>query len=81
MKALSQLVFTSEGFAFNSVTGESYTINPCGKIVVDLLSSGKDVEQTARTIAEHFGISLEKAFADVLEFRGQLRMYRLEEQS
>lgn len=75
-----KLVFSSESFAFNPATGESYTTNPCGKIVVDLLASGKDVETIARTISKRYGVSFEKALADSLEFRGQLRMYGLEEQ-
>jgi coenzyme PQQ synthesis protein D (PqqD) len=79
MKTLSELAFSSEGFAFNPSTGQSYTINTTGRIVIDLLATGLQVGQIARNLAKHFDISFEDAFADVLEFRSQLRIYQLED--
>lgn len=79
MKSLSELAVSSEGFAFNPSTGQSYTINTTGRIVIDLLATGLEVEQVARNLVKRFDVSFEDAFADVLEFRGQLRIYGLEE--
>lgn len=78
MNKLASLVTNDSGFAFDPTTGESYTVNETGRIVIDHLAAGLDVEQIARQLARQFEVSFEDAFADTLEMRILLRIYGLE---
>jgi hypothetical protein len=78
MNKLTSLVTNDSGFAFDPMTGESYTVNETGRIVIDQLAAGAAVPKIAEKVAAKFAVSFEDAFADVLEFRGMLRIYGLE---
>ena len=80
MSNLTSLVINDSGFAFNPTTGESYTINATGRMVIDRLRTGSPAADIARSLADHFRIPFEEAFTDVLEFRTQLRIYGMGEE-
>jgi len=77
MDSLRQLAINEEGFVFNPVTGESWTVNSTGLSILKLLQKGEDEDTIARHIAAEFEVDLETARRDVVDFIEKLRSYRL----
>lgn len=77
MSAFTQITVTKDGFAFNPTTGESYTLNSCGHIVIQRLQQGDNPQQIAHFLADHFGIPSNTAERDIAEFFQQLNILGL----
>ncbi len=74
---LTRLAINEEGFVFDPQTGESFTVNASGSLIMKALAQGKSDEVTAQTLAEEYDINPQDAHSDFLDFVEQLRLYRL----
>lgn len=72
MSNLCSIAFTEDGFAFNVTTGESYTLNRCGQLVMQQIKQGQNRQQIASFLCQEFGIPNTQAERDVADFFGQL---------
>ncbi len=72
MSAFQSLTLTKEGFAFDSATGESFTLNPCGQLILQRLQNGETQPQIARFLCDRFDIAHRTAERDVADFCQQL---------
>jgi hypothetical protein len=72
MSALKTLAVTEDGFAFNTTTGESYTLNLCGRLMLKRLQQGENYQQIVNFLSGEFGIAQNTAERDVAEFVQQL---------
>lgn len=72
MARFQSLTINEDGFVFNANTGESYTLNNCGKLVLQLLKQGQNRQEIASVISNKFGITTTKAERDLADFFGQL---------
>jgi len=70
---LSRLAINEEGFVFDPQTGESFTVNTSGGVVIKLLAKGMSNEETAIELADTYDIKLNDAHSDVRDFVDQLR--------
>ncbi|NPA13166.1 MAG: HPr-rel-A system PqqD family peptide chaperone [Aquificae bacterium] len=77
MDRLSQLAINDEGFVFDPITGESFTVNQTGLFILKLLKEGKTPEEIVSQLVENFEVSPETAERDVVDFIEKLRSYRL----
>ncbi|WP_457642251.1 HPr-rel-A system PqqD family peptide chaperone [Persephonella sp.] len=77
MNRLSQLALNEEGFVFDPLTGESFTVNQTGLLILKDLKEGKSQEEIIKDITENFEISEEEAERDLIDFIEKLRSYRL----
>ncbi|WP_293444794.1 HPr-rel-A system PqqD family peptide chaperone [Persephonella sp.] len=77
MKRLSQLAINEEGFVFDPLTGESFTVNQTGLLILKDLKEGKSQEEIIKDITENFEVSQEEAERDLIDFIEKLRSYRL----
>jgi len=77
MNRLSQLAINEEGFVFDPVTGESFTVNQTGLLILKGLKEGKSQEDIVKEITENFEVSEEEAQRDVIDFIEKLRSYML----
>lgn len=77
MSALTTLAVTEDGFAFDACTGESYTLNSCGRLVLQRLQQGENRKQIATFLSDKFGIAQSLAERDVTDFFGQLNILGL----
>ena len=77
MKRLSQLAINEEGFVFDPLTGESFTVNQTGLLILKDLKEGKSQEEIINDITENFEVSQEEAERDLIDFIEKLRSYRL----
>jgi hypothetical protein len=78
MLPFSTLTISSNGFAFNVTTGESYTLNPCAQSVLQRLRSGESPVQVVQAIASEFGIAQSVIERDIADFSQQLRTLGLQ---
>ncbi len=74
---LSRLAINEEGFVFDPQTGESFTVNSSGGMIIHFLAKGMSTEQTAEALVDNFGIKLHDAHNDVRDFVDQLRFTKL----
>lgn len=80
MKLNKNVAISESGLLFNPITGESFTVNPIGVLILNLLKEDKDAGQISRTILDQYltdPVTFEKDFQD---FLGMLRHYKLLEQ-
>ncbi|WP_457636227.1 HPr-rel-A system PqqD family peptide chaperone [Persephonella sp.] len=77
MNRLSQLAVNEEGFIFDPLTGESFTVNQTGLLILKDLKEGKSQEEIIKDITENFEVSEEEAERDLIDFIEKLRSYRL----
>jgi PqqD family protein of HPr-rel-A system len=71
------LAVNEEGFVFDPQTGESFTVNETGKVILKALIESKEKEAIAMTLTEQFEVSLSEAQTDVRDFIDHLRSYQL----
>ena len=72
MTGLKTLQISNDGFAFNAATGETYTLNRCGRLVLQKLQQGEIPAQIATTLCEQFGVAQSLAERDLADFCQQL---------
>jgi len=79
MNKLMKLAISDEGFIFDPETGNSYTTNPTGLLILRMLKEGKGEEEIVKALTEEFGAEEEEARRDLYDFLEQLRAYGLVE--
>jgi hypothetical protein len=72
MSDLTSLTINNDGFAFNSATGESYTLNRCARIILQRLRCNETRDQIVQSIACEFGVAHSVVERDVADFFHQL---------
>lgn len=72
---LQQLAVSDTGFVFDPQTGQSFTVNRTGLIVIHLLKRGADVDKTSMALAHTCDVSYELANSSVESFILQLGRY------
>lgn len=72
---LSQLAVSETGFIFDPQTGQSFSVNPTGLIVLDLLKRGSSLDAASDSLADRCGIPVEIASSSVEAFILQLGRY------
>ncbi len=77
MRGLSRLAISEEGFVFDPLTGESFTVNQTGLFILKRLKENKSQEEIIKELTESFEVSKEEAERDVVDFIEKLRSYRL----
>ncbi|NOX17798.1 MAG: PqqD family protein [Chlorobi bacterium] len=79
-KIPDNLAVSEEGFLFLPATGESFTLNEIGKIVIGLLKNGSSIEEIIERLTEEFDVDEHTAEKDVNDFLTQLKNFRLVEE-
>ncbi|MBX9952829.1 MAG: PqqD family protein [Candidatus Obscuribacterales bacterium] len=72
---LSQLAVSETGFIFDPQTGQSFSVNQTGLIVLDLLKRGSSLDAASNSLADRCGIPNEIASSSVEAFILQLGRY------
>ena len=73
MSKLRSITVTEDGFAFNVTTGESYTLNRCGQLVLKQLKQGHNRQEITLFLSTEFGIPISQAERDMADFFAQLK--------
>ncbi len=73
----SNLAVSDNGFLFLPSTGESFTLNPIGKLILTALKEGKEQQQVIDLIMEEYDIDKSSAEQDLDDFISQLKNHKL----
>jgi len=77
MQRLRSLAVNADGFAFDPTTGESFTLNPTGVLILNGLRDDLGPEAIAERLAAQFDVAPSDAARDVTDFLDTLRTFRL----
>jgi len=69
---IQSLSISADGFAFDSATGESYTLNPCARFIIQQLQKQQSKQEIINLITSEFGIPQSIVERDVNDFMQQL---------
>lgn len=77
MKIKPNIAVSDNGFIFNPGSGESYTVNPVGLDIINLMRKGKSNAEIVEAIQQNFVVEQLQAERDLLDFVEMMRQYRL----
>lgn len=79
-KITSNLAISENGFLFLPSTGESFTLNPIGKEIVEGLKTNKTLEEISSQIVEDYDVEAATIERDLTDFLNQLKNFNLLEE-
>jgi hypothetical protein len=71
--ATKRLALSESGFVFDPVSGQSFTVNETGLVVLRLVQQQDDLEKIAEQLAEQFDASIVEIKRDVQDFTNRLQ--------
>ncbi len=77
---LNRLAISEEGFIFDPETGNSYTVNETGLLILKKLREGLGPEEIAEAMSEEYEVSPEEALRDVQDFLETIARFGLWEE-
>lgn len=77
MKINGNLAISESGFLFNPSSGESFTVNPVGAEIIELLKEGKNEEQILEELLKIYEIDSKTLQKDLLDFNDILKQHQL----
>lgn len=72
MERIASLALNDQGFVFDPATGNSFTLNHSGMLLIKGLREGQDESALAKHLAGTYGVEPETARRDVADFVRQL---------
>ena len=77
MRIQKNIAISDSGFLFNPATGESFTVNPIGLEIINLLSEGKTESEICVTITERYFVELPVVNRDLHDFIHMIKQHQL----
>lgn len=79
MKIKKNIALSDSGFVFNPSTGESFSVNPIGVEILQLLREGKNKDQIKAGIIEQYQVDDATFERDFDDFANMMKHYLLTE--
>jgi hypothetical protein len=73
--AAKRLALSESGFVFDPVSGQSFTVNETGLVILRLAQHEDDFEQLVEQLAEQFDASVVEINRDVQDFANRLKSF------
>lgn len=77
MNKIKSLVINESGFTFDPFTGETFTLNESGAVIIRHLREDVPLNKISEELARNFKVTPQEAYTDILEFRNKLIIYGL----
>ncbi len=77
MNINKNIAVSDSGFVFNSTTGESFSVNPIGVEIIELLKQDLTIEQVNQNLLERYNADIVTIDKDVSDFISLLEQYSL----
>lgn len=77
MNINKNIAVSDSGFVFNSATGESFSVNPIGVEIIELLKQSLTIEQINKKLLERYNADIVTIDKDVSDFINLLEQYSL----
>lgn len=79
MKIKKNIALSDSGFVFNPSTGESFSVNPIGVEILQLLRDGKNKDQIKAGITKQYQVDEATFERDFDDFANMMKHYLLTE--
>ena len=77
MKIKKNIAISDSGFIFNPDTGESFTANPIGLEILDMLKEGLSFEEVSKNILNKYKSDADSVEKDYFDFMNMMRQFNL----
>lgn len=77
MKVKKNIAISDSGFVFNPSTGDSYSVNPIGLEILELLKDGKDDEFIISYVTQNYMVDRSGIEKDIYDFKNMLDIYKI----
>jgi len=77
MKIGKNVAVSDSGFLFNPLTGESFSVNPIGAEIMNLLKEEHSIEQISQSLQEKYNTEKTTIEKDIYDFIGILKVNNL----
>lgn len=77
MKIASEVKISDNGFVFNSLTGDSFSLNPTGLELIRMIVSGKELEEIRGAFTVKFDVDELTFEKDFYEFCNLLKYHQI----
>ncbi len=77
MNINKNIAVSDSGFIFNSTTGESFSVNPIGVEIIELLKQDKNVSEITRQLNSKYNADIATIENEVLDFIHSLKLNSL----
>ncbi len=79
MKLKSNIAVSDSGFLFDPTTGDSYTLNETGKVILEMLKEGKSEKEIISEFTEKYDVDEGTFEQNLYDFLRMLSHYNLTE--
>lgn len=80
MEIKGNIALSENGFVFNPTTGDSFTLNNTGKVVLSLIKEGKSLEQITELMKNDYEVDQVTLERYLVDFINDLRVNNLLEE-
>lgn len=80
MKVKNNIAISDSGFVFNPSTGESFSINPISKQIMEWMSAGRSDSDIIDLVVENYATDKDTIEKDLYDFVELLKSYQLAEE-
>lgn len=80
MKVKNNIAVSDSGFIFNPSTGESFSVNPISKQIMEWMSEGKSDSEIIDIVVKIYATDKDTVEKDLYEFIELLKSYQLVEE-
>jgi hypothetical protein len=77
MKLKKNIAISESGFVFDPGTGDSYSMNPIGIEILNMLKEGKNQEEIFGYILDKYEVDQDTFENNYFDFLGMLRQFNL----
>ncbi len=81
MQIKNNIAVSESGFIFDANTGDSYSLNKTGRIILKMIMEGKDSEEIAEIVLAEYEIEKQTLLHYINDFTQMLNRYELIERS
>ena len=79
MNIRKNIAISENGFIFNPLTGDSFSVNETGLFVLQKLKEGENREMIMQALQDEFKLDANSAEIDLNDFLSMLKSYQLTE--
>lgn len=79
MNIRKNIAISENGFIFNPLTGDSFSVNETGLFILQKLKEGETRETIMKSLQDEFELDANSAEIDLNDFLSMLRSYQLTE--
>jgi len=79
MNIRKNIAISENGFIFNPLTGDSFSVNETGLFILQKLKEGESKETIMKTLQDEFELDANSAEIDLNDFLSMLKSYQLTE--